>query len=83
MIYNICPDLTPPDKPFVPWSDGRSPFSKAAWEVAGFEVLAFDVDDTAAVNRMAHLLGWGDDPEEKWDIDHDLSVLFTLVRRPP
>ena len=82
LIYNVCPALTPPDKPFVPWSDGRSPFSREAWTAAGFEVVAFDQDDTAAMNTVAHLLGWGDDPDDKWDIDHDLSVLYTLVKRP-
>jgi hypothetical protein len=82
LIYNVCPALTPPDKPFVPWSDGRSPFSREAWKAAGFEVVAFDQDDTAAMNAVAHLLGWGEDPDDKWDIDHDLSVLYTLVKRP-
>lgn len=82
MIYNICPALTPPDKPFIPWSDGRSPFTREQWEAAGFKVLVLDQDDTAAVRVMGHALGWGDDPEDKWDIDHDLSVLYTLVERP-
>ena len=31
---------------------------------------------------MAHALGWGDDPEDHRDIDHDLSVIYTLVERP-
>jgi hypothetical protein len=26
--------------------------------------------------------GWGDDPEDHWDIDHDLSVIYTLVEKP-
>jgi hypothetical protein len=82
LVYNICPAPTPPDQPFKPWSDGRSPFSRAAWEASGFRVLAFDRDDFAAVHRMADLLGWGRDPESPWDLDHDLSVLYTLVRRP-
>jgi hypothetical protein len=60
--------------------DGRSPYTQAQWRPAGFDVVAFDVDDVPAVNRMAHLLGWTDDPEDPWD-DHDVSVLYTLVRR--
>ncbi len=82
LVYNICPALTPPDKPFVPWSDGRSPFTRQQWEAAGFKVDVIDQDDTAAVRVMGHALGWGDDPEEKWDLEHDLSVLYTLVERP-
>jgi hypothetical protein len=82
LVYNICPALTPPDKPFVTWSDGRSPFTREQWEAAGFKVNVFDQDDTDAVRVMGHALGWGDDPEDHWDIDHDLSVIYTLVERP-
>jgi hypothetical protein len=82
LVYNICPALSPPDKPFIPWSDGRSPYTRQQWEAAGFKVAVFDQDDTAAVRVMGHALGWGDDPEDKWDIDHDLSVLYTIVERP-
>jgi hypothetical protein len=84
LIYNICPALTPPDKPFVPWSDGRSPFTKAQIEAAGFEVLEFDKDDTEAVRIMGKTLGWDqpEDGEPGMDLDHDLSVLYTLVRKP-
>jgi hypothetical protein len=81
LVYNICPALSPPDKPFIPWSDGRSPFSADQWRAAGFEVVIFDRDDTAILRTFARALGWGDDPEEKWDLDHDLSVLYTLARR--
>lgn len=85
LIYNICPAPTPPDKPFVPWSDGRSPFTRAQFEAAGFEVLVFDQDDAAAVRVMGHLLAWDlpQDGEPGWDFEHDLSVLYTLVRKPP
>jgi SAM-dependent methyltransferase len=81
LIYNICPALTPPDKPFVPWSDGRSPFSKKQFEDAGFTVVAMDQDDTDSVRKMGKALGWDADPDDKWDLDHDLSVLWTLVKR--
>ena len=82
LVYNICPALSPPDKPFIPWSDGRSPYTRQQWEAAGFKVAVFDQDDTAAVRVMGHALGWGDDPEDKWDIDHDLSVIYSIVERP-
>lgn len=80
LIYNVCPALTPPDKPFVPWSDGRSPFSKAQWVSARFDVLAFDVDDTRTFRLFAKALGW-DTGEDAMDLEHDLSVLYTLVAR--
>jgi len=81
LVYNICPAPTPPDKPFIPWSDGRSPWSREQWEAAGFKVLVFDQDDTAAVRVMGHALGW-DVGEDRMDLEHDLSVLYTLVERP-
>ncbi len=82
LVYNICPALTPADKPFVPWSDGRSPFTKEQWEAAGFEVLVFDQDDTAAIRALGHALGWDAPGDDAMDLQHDLSVLYTLVRRP-
>lgn len=84
LIYNICPALTPPDKPFIPWSDGRSPFTKAQFEQAGFEVLALDQDDAEAVRTMGRALGW-DQPDAEgpgMDLVNDLSVLYTLVKKP-
>jgi hypothetical protein len=34
-----------PDKPFVPWSDGRSPWAKEQYEAAGFKVVEINHDD--------------------------------------
>lgn len=84
LIYNICPALTPPDKPFIPWSDGRSPFTKSQFEQAGFEVVEFDKDDTDAIRIVGQLLGWDrpEDGEPGMDLVNDLSVLYTLVRKP-
>ena len=48
MIFNICPAPTPADKPFIPWSDGRSPYTKAQYEAAGFKVVEMDRDDFKA-----------------------------------
>jgi hypothetical protein len=82
-IYNITPALSPPDKPFVPWSDGRSPFQKETYEKAGFEVLAFDADDSAKVREMGKALEWdqpsGSDPGT--DLEHDLFAHYTLARK--
>lgn len=84
LIYNICPAPTPPDKPFVPYSDGRSPFTRAQWEAAGFELLVSDQDDTEAVRVMGRAIGWDQpyDGEPGMDLVNDLSVLYTLVRKP-
>jgi len=81
LIYNICPALSPPDKPFIPWSDGRSPFSRESFEAAGLRVQIFDRDDTEAIRVIGHKLGW-DQGEDAMDLENNLSVLYTLVERP-
>jgi hypothetical protein len=80
LLYNICPAPSPPDKPFVPWSDGRAPFSRDAYAAAGFDVLEYDTDDTAELRAVARVLRW-DRGEDATDLEHDLSVLYTLARR--
>ena len=71
LIYNLSPAPAPPGKPYIPWADGRCPFERALWEAAGFEVLAFDVDDSKAARAMGHALGW-DAGSSPMDLEHDL-----------
>jgi SAM-dependent methyltransferase len=78
MIYNLHPPEAPPGKPYIPWADGRCPFARALWEGAGLRVLAFDVDDSAAVRAMALALGWG----KTMDPEKDLFATYTLVAKP-
>jgi SAM-dependent methyltransferase len=80
LVYNICPALSPADKPFVPWSDGRSPYTRAQWEAAGFVVIALDVDQTPTAKRLARALGW-DRGADAMDLENDFSVLYTMVER--
>jgi hypothetical protein len=80
-IYNLAPAQAPPDKPYIPWADGRCPFAREIWEKVGFRVIAFDQDDTPAARAMAHLLGW-DEGEDKMDLEHDLFGTYTLVEKP-
>jgi len=75
LLYNIFIPV-PSDEPFLPMSDGRSPFSRSQWEAAGFDVEAFDEDDTAAVRPI---LAVGDDHA----VASKCHSLFTLVRRRP
>jgi hypothetical protein len=81
VIYNICPAPAPPGKPYIPWADGNSPFTRAQLEAAGFEVLAFNHDDTRVVRSMAKLLGWDKDPADPMDIANDLFAMYTVARR--
>jgi hypothetical protein len=81
MIYNICPAPAKPGQPYIPWADGRSPFSRAQWESAGFRVLALDQDDTPDVRTMARALGWHEG-EGGIDVENNLFGLYTLVEKP-
>jgi SAM-dependent methyltransferase len=80
MIYNITPAPSPPDQPYKNWADGRCPFPRPLWEAAGFEVVAFDRDDSPTIRLIAHVLGWdrGDSPI---DLKADLFALYSLMRR--
>lgn len=80
LIYNLCPAPAPAGKPYIPWADGRCPFAGALVERAGFEVLAFDRDDSKAARAMGHALGW-DQGEQPMDLEHDLFAIYTLLKR--
>lgn len=86
MIYNLSPAPAPPDKPYIPWADGRSPFSRETLESAGFEVIAFDADDNAGARAMARTLKW-DLPQDQGgagmnDLEADLFAHYTLCKKP-
>ena len=80
MIYNICPAPSPPDQPFKHWADGRCPFPRPVWEAAGFEVLAYNRDDSLAMRTFAHALGW-DRGEGAMDLKNDLFAHYSLMRK--
>jgi SAM-dependent methyltransferase len=81
LIYNLSPAPSPPDQPYKPWADGRSPFDESLLEAAGFVVVAFDRDDSAFARRMAHALGWDQGPSPM-DLEKDLFGTYTLARKP-
>jgi hypothetical protein len=80
LLYNVCPAPAAPGAPYIPWSDGRSPFDRVAWEAAGFELRELDRDDTPAIRAIAHALRW-DSGEDAVDIEHDIFATYTLARR--
>jgi len=79
LIYNLCPKAAPPDKPYIPWADGRSPFATQQWERAGFQIMQFDRDDTAAARAMGRALGWD---KQGMDVEGDLFAWYTLAQKP-
>jgi len=79
VIYNFCPPKAAIDKPYIPWADGESPFSKADFVAAGFEVLHLDVVDNAEARRLAHALSW--DGPGGMTLETDLFAWYTIVRK--
>ncbi|MBI1191398.1 MAG: hypothetical protein GC200_12050 [Tepidisphaera sp.] len=81
LMYNLSPAQSKDPAKWIPWADGRSPFTKDMLEKAGFEVLAFDTDDTELARRMAYALKWNEKPDSM-DVEHDLFGMYTLCKRP-
>lgn len=79
VIYNLSPRLSAEDETYRPWTDGRSPFSREQYEEAGFQVLRFDHDETAAARAFFEALGypWKDDKGRD-----DLFGHVTVLKRP-
>lgn len=58
-------------------ADIRDPFAAGLWEAAGFELVAFEADDTDVARAVADALGWGD----SMDLTR-LRAVCTVARRP-
>jgi hypothetical protein len=78
MIYNICPPLAKDDEPYVPWADGRCPFDESLLRETGFEVIAYNRNDDAAVRDMGVRLGWGTPA----DLESSFFAMYTILRKP-
>ena len=75
-IYNLCP--APREDRYIPWAYGESPFTREEFAAAGFELLAFDVDDRAEAQELGWALGWD---EQGQDVENDLFAWYTVARR--
>ena len=79
-IYNLAPAQK---QPYLPMADGRCPWSREQLQAAGFEVLAYDADDSTKARQMGHLLEWDvTDSGLTDDLNKSLFATYTLLRRP-
>ncbi len=60
-------------------AEGESPFTRDAFQLAGFEILHFDVVDDLDARRLGHALGW--DAVGGMKLETDLFAWYTIVRR--
>jgi hypothetical protein len=78
VIYNISQKQDA--EKYRPANDPRSPFTRAEYEAAGFEVLALDADDSAQVRRFGDAAAWGG-PQGMGDLQTNLFAKYTVLRR--
>ncbi|MFM8408630.1 MAG: class I SAM-dependent methyltransferase [Pirellulaceae bacterium] len=79
VIYNFCPPKAPDDKPYIPWAEGESPFTKELFEAAGFEVLEWNVVDDKPARDLGRLLSW--DTDGGMDLENGLFAWYTIARK--
>jgi hypothetical protein len=78
VIYNISQKQDA--EKYRPANDPRSPFTRAEYEAAGFEVLALDADDSVQARRFGDAAGWGG-PQGMGDLQTNLFAKYTVLRR--
>lgn len=77
VVYNIYPKQAPPEERYIPWATGGFPFELGLTEEVGFEVIGWDVEDSAAMREMAEALGWS----ARMDLG-SVFGMYTIVRKP-
>jgi SAM-dependent methyltransferase len=82
VIYNLCPAPNAAGKPYLPWADGRCPFSADDLAAAGFETLVRDAVDDKAARALGAALGWNKPPVDM-KLENDLFALVTIARKKP
>lgn len=83
IIYNLYPRPPGPKEKYNPQADARSPWPREQWEKAGFNVLAFNVEDHAAARNMGRALKWDRDQNgDAVNLDASLFAMLTILERP-
>jgi hypothetical protein len=78
MFYNLGGKPAGEGEAYRPPTDIASPWSRATYAAAGFEVLVLDQDDTEAARAYGFALGW----EDSMDLATSLFANVTVLRRP-
>lgn len=84
VIYNICPAQSDPkdlSKPYIPWADGKSPFSREQFAAAGMEVLELDVIDADWAISAFTALGYTQGASKE-DLSKTYFCWYTVAQRP-
>lgn len=78
LIYNLYGKPRAEDEPYEPMRSGDCPFDRDLLKEIGFEIVAFDVDDTEFAHTMARAFRW----DQSMDLENDLFAMYTILRKP-
>lgn len=81
LIYNLYPKPAADDEPYIPWASGECPFEKPLVEDIGFEIIAWNTDDSAKARAMGKALNWDSGVEEE-AFNDNLYAMYTVLRKP-
>ncbi|MGH7133312.1 MAG: hypothetical protein ACREJO_15370 [Phycisphaerales bacterium] len=81
LIYNIAPAQNPPGQPYLAHANGHCPFPRELLEKVGFQVIAFDENDSEAIHKVWLKLGLLGKDEKAEDLPKNLFAHYTLLRK--
>ncbi len=82
LVYNIHSSQSPDPKKYMPWAHGETPWEKDDVEKAGFEVVAWHVDDSSSIQSLGTKLGWRDTVKTQEDFESGFRAMYTILKRP-
>lgn len=82
LVYNLYPTQSPDPEKYRPWAHGETPWEKDDVEKAGFEIVAWHVDDSSAIHSLGTKLGWRDSFENQEDFEAGFRAMYTILKKP-
>lgn len=82
LVYNIHPMQSPDPKEYKPWAHGETPWGKDDVTKAGFEIVAWHVDDSTAIQSLGTKLGWRDSSPNEEDYKKGFRAMYTILKKP-
>ena len=82
LVYNIHPPQSSPDEQYKPWAYGETPWQREQVEAAGFNVIAWHVDDTEAIHDLGVKLGWNANAADDAEFEKNFRAMVTILKKP-
>ena len=81
LVYNIHPSQSPDGQNYKPWAHGETPWKKIDVEKAGFDVVAWHVDDSSAIQSLGIKLGWRDSVKTREEFETGFRAMYTILKK--